>query len=84
MQGLTTQVSDMKSNTTYTTDLKKNLDNCGSAPSLLRILVIFFHTALYWDKFLTEQLDIEGGCHCTATHLEWRNTFEDDITQIYQ
>ena len=53
MQGVTTQASKPKSNTACTTDLKKNPDTRGSAPSMMRILVILFHTALARDKFLT-------------------------------
>ena len=53
MRGLTSQVSDPKSNTACTTALKKNTDTRSSAPSLLRILVFFFHTSLAQDKFLT-------------------------------
>ena len=51
MWGLTNQVSKMKSNTALTMDLKKNPDTRGLAPSLLRILVILFHTTLSHDKF---------------------------------
>ena len=53
MQGVTTQVSKLQINTACTRALKNNLDTRGSAPSLLRILVILFHTALTRDKFLT-------------------------------
>ena len=53
MRGVATQVSEPKSNTACTTDLKKNPDTRGSAPYLLRIQVIIFHTALARDKFLT-------------------------------
>ena len=44
MQGETTQVSASESRTACTTDLEKNPDTRGSAPSLMRILVILFHT----------------------------------------
>ena len=53
MWGVTTKVYDPRSNTACTTDLEKNLDTRSYAPSLLRILVILFHTALTRDKFLT-------------------------------
>ena len=53
MRGVTTQVSDPKINTACTTALNKNPYTRGSAPSLLRIIVILFHTALSQDKFLT-------------------------------
>ena len=53
MQGVTTQVSKMNSNTTCTTDLKKNLETRGSIPSLLSIIFILFHTSLAREKFLT-------------------------------
>ena len=53
MRGVTTQVSDPKSNTTYTVALTNNMDTHGSAPSRMRIIVILFHTALTQYKFLT-------------------------------
>ena len=53
MQGVTTQVSKLHINTACTRALKNNLDTRGSAPSLLRILVILFHTALEHDKLTT-------------------------------
>ena len=53
MKGLTTQVSEPKSNTACTTDLKKNPDTLDSAPSLIRIPIVFFHTTLAQEKFLT-------------------------------
>ena len=53
IRGVTTKVSDPKSNTACTTALNNKTDTCGSAPSLLRILVILFHTTLSQDKFLT-------------------------------
>ena len=49
MQGVTAQFSKPKSNTTCTTDLKKNQDTRGSALSLMSILFILFHTALAHD-----------------------------------
>ena len=54
MQEVTTQVSALKSNTACTTALKKNPDTRGSAPSLMRIFVILFHTALALEKFRTK------------------------------
>ena len=48
-----THVYELKSNTSCTTALNKNPDTRISALSLLRILVILFHTALARDKFLT-------------------------------
>ena len=53
MGGVTTQVSEPRSNTASTTDLKKNLDTSGSAPSLLSILIILFHNDIARDSFLT-------------------------------
>ena len=53
MRGVTTNVSEPKSKIACTTDLRKNTDTRGSAPSLLMILVIIFHTTLTRDKFLT-------------------------------
>ena len=53
MRWVTTQASKPKRNTSCTTALKKNSKTCGSAPFLMIILVILFHTALAWDKFLT-------------------------------
>ena len=52
VRGANTQVSDLKSNTACTTALKKKPENRGSAPSLLMILIIIFHTALTRDKLL--------------------------------
>ena len=46
MQGMTTQVSKTKSNTACTTALNQNPDTRGFFPSLLRVIVILFHTAL--------------------------------------
>ena len=51
--GVTTQVSDLKSSTTFTTALKNNPDNHGAAPSLLRMLSILLQTDLSRDKLLT-------------------------------
>ena len=53
MRGVNTQVSEPKRNTACTTALNINPDTRGSAPYLLIILVILFHTALTHDKFLT-------------------------------
>ena len=53
MRVVTTQVSEPKRNTAYTTALKKNLYTRVSPPSILRNLVILFHTYLTRDKFLT-------------------------------
>ena len=53
MRGVTTQVSATKNSTTYTTALKKNMENRGAAPSLLRIRVILLQTALARDKLFT-------------------------------
>ena len=53
MQGVTTQVSEKNSITSCTTDLKKKTDTRVSAPSLLRIIVVLFHTDLVHDKLLT-------------------------------
>ena len=53
MWGVTTQVSEPKIKTVCTTDLKKNPDTHGFALSLLRILVILFHSDLTHDKLLT-------------------------------
>ena len=53
MRGVTTQVYDPKSSTACTTALKKKPDTRGTTPSLLRISVILFHTALAWDKLCT-------------------------------
>ena len=50
MQGVTTQVSAPNSIAAWSTVLKKNPDTRGSAPSLLRILVILFHTSLSLKK----------------------------------
>ena len=53
MRGVTTQVSEPKSNTACTMNLNKNPETHGSAPSLMRILVILFHNALAHDTLLT-------------------------------
>ena len=53
MREITTHVFMPKSSTAYTTVLKKNTDTRSSAPSLLRIIFILFHTSLALDKFLT-------------------------------
>ena len=45
MQGVTTQVSALKSNTDCTTALNKNPDTRGLAPSLIGILNILLQTA---------------------------------------
>ena len=50
---MTTQVSDPNISTACTTALKKKPDTRGTAPSLLRIRVILFHTRLAHYKFLT-------------------------------
>ena len=52
MQGVTTQVSNPKSSTAYTTALKNNPDTCGAAPYLLRMRVILLQTDLAREKFL--------------------------------
>ena len=49
---LTTQISEPNSNTACTTALKSNPDTRGSAPYLLKILVVLFHADLSWKKFL--------------------------------
>ena len=51
MQGLTTHVSAPKSNTGWKTDLKKNADTRGLAPSLLRIFFVFLQTACAFVRF---------------------------------
>ena len=53
MQGVTTHVSAPKSSTACTKILKKNADTCIFAPSQLRIIIILFHTAIAFEKFLT-------------------------------
>ena len=53
MQGVTTQVYAPKISTKGTTSLKKNLDNRGPAPSLLRICVSLRHTTSALASFLT-------------------------------
>ena len=52
MQGVTTQYSKPKINNACTTAFK-NMDTCGSSPSLISILVFLFHTSLARDKLLT-------------------------------
>ena len=51
VQGVTTHISTSKSNTDWTTDLKKNLDTRGLAPSLIRILFIILQTARAFIRF---------------------------------
>ena len=46
MQGMTIQIYAPNISTACTMDLNKNPDTRGSAPSLLRIIVILFHTTL--------------------------------------
>ena len=54
MQGVTTQVSNPKSSTAYTTALKKNPDTRSTAPSLLRIHDILLQTFLaHYNVFTT-------------------------------
>ena len=53
MQWVTPHVSTPKRGTDRNTDLKKNPDTHDSIPSLLRILVILFHTNLALSKFRT-------------------------------
>ena len=45
MRGITTHSYAVKSNTDWTTALKKNLDTCCLDPSLIRILDILHQTA---------------------------------------
>ena len=58
MRGVNTQVSEPKSNTACTTALKKNPDTCGSAPYLLNILFILFHTTLALENLLTTAVQL--------------------------
>ena len=51
MRGVTTHVYASKSNTDWTTSLKKKSDNRGLAPSLLRILDILRQTARAFVRF---------------------------------
>ena len=53
MQGVTTQVSDMRISTACTTVLKNNPDTHSTAPSLLRMRGILLQTALVQEKFFT-------------------------------
>ena len=53
MRGVKNQVSNTKSSTACTADLKKKPDTRGTPPSLMRIRVILFHTVFTQDKFLT-------------------------------
>ena len=53
MRGVTTQVYKPYSNNSRNTYLKKYPYTRGSAPPLLRIIVILFHTALARYKLLT-------------------------------
>ena len=53
MQGVTTQVSNPKSSTAWTTALKNNPDTHGAAPSLLRMHDILLQTLLARAKFFT-------------------------------
>ena len=71
MRGVTTQVSKPKSNTAFTTALKKNPDNRGYAPSLLRVIVILFHTALAQYKFLTTSGQSSSAAKITCTRRAW-------------
>ena len=50
---MTAQVSKPNRNIDSTTNLKKNPDTRGPSHSLLWVLVILFHTALYKENFLT-------------------------------
>ena len=70
MRGVATQVSDTNSNTACTTALKKNPDTCGSAPSLLRILVILFHTSLACEKFLTTAGQLSSAAKITRPRYQ--------------
>ena len=70
MRGVTTHVSDPKSNTACTTALKKNLDTHGSAPFLLTIIVILFHIALTRDKFLTTSIQSSPAAKITLTSYQ--------------
>ena len=66
MQGVTTQVYNPKRNTTCTTALKKNPDTRGSAPYLLSIIIILFHTDLAQDKFLTTSSQLSSAADITC------------------
>ena len=79
MRGVTTQVSKTKSNTAYTTDLKKNLGTRGSAPSLMMILVIFFHTAHTRDKFLTTAGQLSSNANITRPRYQKEVTISRGI-----
>ena len=62
MWGVTAHVSAPKSNTNWTTALKKNPDTCGLAPSLLKILVIFLQNACAFIRSGSPPVD--GGVSC--------------------
>ena len=74
MRGATTHVSSLKNNTDCTTTLKKNLDTCGCAPSLLRIIIILLHT----NRALVI-LRITAGQSLSATYTTLPRYFKDGI-----
>ena len=70
MRGMTKQVSDPKSNTACTTALKKNPDTHGSDPSLMRILVILFHTSLASEKLLNTASQLSSAANITCPRYQ--------------
>ena len=79
MRGVTTQVSEPKSNTACTTALKKNPDTCRSAPSLLMILVILLHTVLAHDKFLATSGQFLSAAEITRPRYQKEVTISSGI-----
>ena len=65
MRGVTTQISDPKSSTTYTTALKNNPDTRVAAPSLLRMRVILLQNSLAQDKFLATAVQSSSTANIT-------------------
>ena len=58
MQGVTTQVYASKSSTAWITALKKNPDNQGADPSLLRMRDILLQTFFTHSKLLTTDVQL--------------------------
>ena len=66
MRGVTIKVSNLKSITACTRVLKKKLDTCNTAPSLMMMRVILLQTVLARYKFFTTAVQSSSTAEITC------------------
>ena len=83
MWGVPTQVSEPKSSTEWITSLKKHLDTCGVAPSLMIILVKHSHTTHTFVRFLTTTGQLLSATDITTSRERTYTPKAQNMTALY-